>query len=103
MLSYLKYNNQTQAECAAATESETAQPQYIRNTLEKRAFVLQYPANDPCEDRFNCYQFKNSQAYYAAVFDGHGGWQVSDYAMRKLHVYLDEELSKASKNEKDIK
>jgi serine/threonine protein phosphatase PrpC len=37
------------------------------------------------------------------VFDGHGGWQVSDYAMRKLHVYLDEELSKASKNEKDIK
>lgn len=64
---------------------------------------MQYPANDPCEDRFNCYQFKSANAYYAAVFDGHGGWQVSDYAMRKLHVYLDEELTKASKSETDIK
>lgn len=69
--------------------------------MEKRAFVLQYPANEPCEDRFNCYQFKNSNAYYAAVFDGHGGWQVSDYAMRKLHTYLDEELKNA-KSDADI-
>jgi len=77
MMSYLTYNNikgSNQSECAAAETSETAQPQYTRNTLEKRAFVLQYPANEPCEDRFNCYQFKNAQAYYAAVFDGHGGW-----------------------------
>jgi serine/threonine protein phosphatase PrpC len=63
--------------------------------LQKRAFVLQYPANDPCEDRFTCEQLKNASAYYAAIFDGHGGWQVSDYAMKKMHVYLDEELKGA--------
>ncbi len=48
------------------------------------------------------FQFKNSNAYYAGVFDGHGGWQVSDYAMRKMHVYLDEAL-KGAKTENDIK
>lgn len=64
--------------------------------------MLQYPANEPCEDRFNCHQFKNFNGFYAAVFDGHGGWQVSEYAMRKMHIFLDEELKNA-KTEKEIK
>ena len=50
---------------------------------------------------FNCVQLKSINGYYAAVFDGHGGWQVSQYAMKKLHVYLDEEL-KAAKSDKEI-
>jgi len=83
--------NQSTNECAPEEKPVT----YERNKLEKRAFVLQYPANQPCEDRFNCYQFKSQDAYYAAVFDGHGGWQVSDHAMRHLHTYLDEELKGA--------
>jgi pyruvate dehydrogenase phosphatase len=52
---------------------------------------LQYPANEPCEDRFNCYQLKNSNAYYAAVFDGHGGWQVAENAK------TEEDIKKAIK------
>lgn len=37
------------------------------------------------------------------VFDGHGGWQVSELAMKKMHLYIDEELSKSwSKGDKEI-
>lgn len=102
LVNYCLLRTQSKNECAAAAETTNEANQYKRNALEKRAFVLQYPANEPCEDRFNCYQFKNQNAYYAAVFDGHGGWQVSDYAMRQMHVYLDEEL-KSAKSEADVK
>jgi serine/threonine protein phosphatase PrpC len=47
-----------------------------------------YPANDPIEDR---HLFRNAGDWgAAAVFDGHGGWQVSDYASQLL---LDKVLS----------
>jgi len=35
------------------------------------------------------------------VFDGHGGWQVSDYASRNLHLYLDEKL-KECKSDREV-
>jgi hypothetical protein len=54
-MSYLTFNSNLKAECAAAPTDAAAQAHFTRNELEKRAFVLQYPANDPCEDRFNCY------------------------------------------------
>lgn len=41
-----------------------------------------YPANDPIEDR-HVMQHSNGWAV-GAVFDGHGGWQVSDFASRFL-------------------
>ena len=37
-----------------------------------------------------------------SVFDGHGGWQVSEHAMKKLHIYLEEEL-KGAKTDDQIK
>lgn len=41
-----------------------------------------YPANDPSEDRLLS---KNTQSWsVAAVFDGHGGWQVSDFVHSTL-------------------
>jgi serine/threonine protein phosphatase PrpC len=54
--------------------------------------VLQYPANSPIEDRFNVSGLKSIDGFTASVFDGHGGWQIADYAMKKINVYLDEEL-----------
>lgn len=42
---------------------------------------------------------KNLEGYYTGVFDGHGGWQVSDYAMRYLHTYIDEALKNAKTDE----
>jgi hypothetical protein len=55
LMSYFTFNSNLKAECAAATTDAAAEANFTRNVLEKRAFVLQYPANDPCEDRFNCY------------------------------------------------
>ena len=38
-----------------------------------------YPANKPIEDRCTWGNISSLRARCAAVFDGHGGWQVSDY------------------------
>jgi hypothetical protein len=70
------------------------QTNYERNKLNNRVKILVNPSNEPCEDRFNCYQFKNLNGFYSAVFDGHGGWQVSELAMKKMHLYIDEEIGK---------
>lgn len=42
-----------------------------------------YPANSPIEDRMISGQHKNGWTF-GAVFDGHGGWQVSEAASQKL-------------------
>lgn len=56
-------------------KNECASPEgMLRNQLASRAQIVVNPSNAPCEDRFNCYQFKNLDGYYSAVFDGHGGW-----------------------------
>jgi pyruvate dehydrogenase phosphatase len=60
--------------------------------------VTQYPANNPCEDTYNVKQIMvngHKHGYYAAVFDGHGGWQLAEYAKKNLHVYVEQELQKA--------
>lgn len=41
-----------------------------------------YPANNPSEDR-SIFGSRNGWAY-GAVFDGHGGWQISDIASKVL-------------------
>jgi hypothetical protein len=46
------------------------------NTIDERLFLHQINSNKPCEDRYDYRQLKNINAYAAAVYDGHGGWQV---------------------------
>jgi hypothetical protein len=47
-----------------------------RNKLEGRINNVEYPANNPIEDRMLTYQLTSYDGYVAAVFDGHGGWQM---------------------------
>ena len=63
---------------------------------------MQFDGNDPIEDRMSVSQLKNLDGYYAAVFDGHGGWQVADFCRNNLHEYIDEEL-KGAKTDAQIK
>ena len=79
--------NSKKNDCLAAAAQEAQ-----RNKLQSRAAILVNPANSPCEDRFNCHQFDNLDGFYSAVFDGHGGWQISELAMKHLHTLIDKEL-----------
>jgi len=46
------------------------------NLIEERLFQKQFPSNNPCEDRSDFRQLTNYPGYAAAIYDGHGGWQV---------------------------
>lgn len=74
-----------------------------------------YPANNPTEDR-SIFGSKNGWAY-GAVFDGHGGWQISDIASRVLlnlilnklennktmdEIELDQQISQSFQEMEDI-
>ena len=51
-----------------------------------------YPANNPIEDRHIAYK-KVREWDVSAVFDGHGGWNVSEFAMTNLLDILERNLS----------
>jgi hypothetical protein len=54
--------------------------------------VMQYPANDPPEDRFSVQRLDVVGGWWFSLFDGHGGWQCSDYVSKTLHHNLAIEL-----------
>ena len=103
MCGYFLVNNQNGRKPSAGCEAPSEKSNLERNQLASRVKILINQSNDPCEDRFNCYQFKNLDGYYSAVFDGHAGWQVAEMLMKNMHLYIDEELKKCwSKGEKEI-
>lgn len=51
-----------------------------RNKLAGRVNDVEYPANNPIEDRHLFQELTSIQGYVAAVFDGHGGWQMVQLA-----------------------
>jgi hypothetical protein len=60
------------------------------NNINNRVCKVEISANNPSEDRCNALQLKNLKGYFAAVFDGHGGDAVADYAKKELHKRFDE-------------
>jgi len=66
-----------------------------QNSIEDRIYSIQFAANKPNEDTLSTYQIKKEDknyGYYASVFDGHGGWQLSEYVKKNLHLFFQEEL-----------
>lgn len=54
-----------------------------------------YPANNPIEDRHVVPELtKKGNWEVVAVFDGHGGWQVSEFASKELLPLLREKIEK---------
>jgi hypothetical protein len=76
-------------------------PSLARNKLENRSHVQVEISNSPCEDRNDTLQLTSIDGYAAAVYDGHGGWQVvlflptqSELCQKKLLQRLDEALGR---------
>jgi len=58
---------------------------------------IQYPSNNPIEDRWLVHQLKALSGSITAVFDGHGGWQMAEFARQHLAKEIDVRLE-ANKN-----
>eukprot|EP01035_Chromulina_nebulosa_P026124 gene26124-34158_t len=81
------------AECEGALSCNlvrTVDERYINGSVSP-IVSFSYPANNPSEDRFNIANDDTNSWRAAAVFDGHGGWQISEYASKFL---LNSALSK---------
>jgi len=64
------------------------------NKMTNRVALIQYPSNNPIEDRWAVHQLEAISGYVTMVFDGHGGWQVADYAKENLPKEIDNALKR---------
>lgn len=64
----------------------------------KEYSFVHHASNDPIEDRYTITSLANLKGgIFLAVYDGHGGYSVSDLASKKLHLYFDEILPSSLK------
>ena len=78
------------------------QPQYQsffwnslnRNNIDKRFYNHVEVSNNPCEDRSDHLQLSAIDGYAAAVYDGHGGWQVVNYCVNFSRTFVVKNYSK---------
>lgn len=74
---------------------------------QERSVVLslasEYNANGPIEDRYDVQESLRGD-FFAAVYDGHGGWQAAEFARKRLSVAAQTELnSSLAKTTEQIK
>ena len=65
-------------------------PFYLRlhsiDPQSKGFSVAHCPSNKPAEDRSAVHRSDAGATMAAAVIDGHGGWQVAEFAVRAPHL-----------------
>lgn len=74
-------------------------PSRLPTHTANRIGAFTYPANNPTEDRHIYGSF--GEWSYSAVFDGHGGWQISDLASKRLIHIVANQLQAARVKETD--
>jgi hypothetical protein len=52
----------------------------LRNSSLGRVYYAQRPANNPIEDRLDYRDMPFKQGFFSAVFDGHGGAEMAEFA-----------------------
>ena len=60
-----------------------------QNHINSRVHIGVEVSNKPCEDRHAQLQLSGINGYATAVYDGHGGWQVSHLCSKLLLNKLD--------------
>ena len=64
--------------------------------------ALQLGANNPCEDKYfiNTFNISNTTGFIMGIFDGHGGWVLSQYTNLLFYPYFIEEYNSKDNLEK---
>lgn len=69
------------------------------NILKNRVCQMVHAANNPIEDRHNAIQLKNFEGYFLSIFDGHGGYNVAEFANSQLHRKFDQNFLRIRNSE----
>lgn len=84
---------------ALLSHQRVAECDSAHSHLASRIGAYTYPANNPIEDRYVHGSFGDWR--YSAVFDGHGGFQVSDIASKRLLHIIANKLEAGKVKETD--
>ena len=60
------------------------------SNIDNKITAFQLEANAPCEDKYfiNEIMLSNKKGYIMSIFDGHGGWVLSQYVNLLLYPYF---------------
>ena len=72
-----------------------------KNSIKRRVDSIQYPANNPIEDRVVQENFKELKGFVTAVLDGHGGHNVSEYISQNLVSSIEKHIIDELKKSKE--
>jgi hypothetical protein len=90
---FKKMMNKLRSQSNSDKNKSTLEEKFLKsNILSNRVCKLTYAANDPIEDKLNAIQLKNFDGYFISVLDGHGGFEVADFASRELHRKFDQQF-----------
>ena len=88
--------------CKSNLKSEKLKSKVEISQINKTIIALQLGANNPCEDKYFIKEItiSNKTGYIMAIFDGHGGWILSQYANLLFYPYFLEEYNSNKNIEK---
>lgn len=84
------YKNYFKVNCNSINTITKLFPKLIKTEINDTAIALQINANSPVEDKYilNNIKLNDKKGFFLAVFDGHGGDIISEYAKENLLKYF---------------